>query len=156
MESDRYGDPGAAPSYVSYLLISEAVGSSQLSQLSLIDVPEYPQLAVYAIWDPTARQGNIARLAILNLAVRNVTTSAEEAEALSVTLDLTSYVQKGDGSQTHVKRMTSLGLDSTDSSAATWANQSYVDGTASGTEIIESLQNGAVTVRGSEGVLVFF
>ena len=38
----------------------------------------------------------------------------------------------------------------------TWAGQSFTNGTASGTEVVEALQDGKVTVKGSEGVLVFF
>lgn len=157
MQTDRFGVPHAAPSFVSYLLITEAVGASQKSQLSLIDIPTLPQLAAYAIWDPTARTDGVARLALLNLAVRNTTSSAVDAEAMAVTVDLSRYVRSGAGSVlAQVKRMTSLGLDSNDPTASTWAGQSYENGTASGTEHVEVLQNGKVTVQGSEGVLVFF
>jgi hypothetical protein len=52
--------------------------------------------------------------------------------------------------------MTAPGLDSKDVRAVTWAGQSYENGTASGALDVESLVDGAVTVRGSEAVLVFF
>ena len=52
--------------------------------------------------------------------------------------------------------MTAPGADSKDSDTATWAGQAFTNGTASGREEIEGLQNGCVTVRGSEAVLVFF
>ncbi|KAI5117369.1 hypothetical protein M0805_004359 [Coniferiporia weirii] len=154
VETDRYGAARASPSFVAYLLVTEAVGASQISQLSLIDVPGHPQLAAYAIWDEFARLGGVARLAILNLAVRNESTSAADAALDAVTIDLSPYVRFGKAAQ--VKRMTSPGLDSKDVSKVLWAGQSYEDGTASGKEDIEKLDNGKVTVQGSEGVLVFF
>ena len=69
-------------------------------------------------------------------------------------MDLNAYVKPGKVAQ--VKRMTSIGLDSTDSSAATWAGQSFENGIPSGTEVVEPLDGGKVTVQGSEGVLVIF
>jgi len=91
---------------------------------------------------------------LLNLATRNVTSTTQERNATAVTLDLTPYVRQGKAAT--VKRMTALGLDSTDSRTATWAGQSYENGTASGAENIELLQQSRVTVQGSEGVLVSF
>ncbi|KDQ57014.1 glycoside hydrolase family 79 protein [Jaapia argillacea MUCL 33604] len=143
--SDRYGSARASPSFVAYLLITEAVGSSGQSQISLIPTPSNPQLAVYAIWDNSI----LSRMAILNLSTRNVTSSQDAGE---VVVDLSEYVS---GSGATVKRMTAPGLDSKDSSLVTWAGQSYENGTASGMEVIETLQGGSVTVKGSEGVLVF-
>ncbi|EJD07106.1 uncharacterized protein FOMMEDRAFT_77371 [Fomitiporia mediterranea MF3/22] len=157
VETERYGPARASPSFVAYLLINEVVGSSQQSRLSLIDVPSHPQLAAYAIWDPSARKDNIARFVLLNLSVRNESTSAADAALDEVVVDLSSYVRGGKGkSGAKVKRMTSPGLDSKDVSRVLWAGQSYENGTASGEEVIENLEDGKVTVQGSEGVLVFF
>lgn len=156
--TDRFGSARASPSFVAFLLITEAVGSSGRSQISLLpSLPSHPQLAAYAIWDPAARSSGPARLALLNLAVRNVTATAAEQEAAAVTVDLSHLVEGiGKGSSAKVKRMTAPGLDSKDSSTATWAGQSYANGVASGKEVIEGLQRGLVTLQGSEGVLVFF
>ncbi|CDO76896.1 Glycoside Hydrolase Family 79 protein [Trametes cinnabarina] len=154
VESDRYGAARASPSFVAYLLVTEAVGRSGLARFSLIDVPEHPDLAVYAIWDPAVRKTGIARLAVLNVAVRNETTSGEDAAGMAVTLDLSPYVQKG--KQATAKRMQAPGLDSKDSTRVTWAGQSYANGTAAGEEVVEKLKDGKITVEGSEGVLVFF
>ena len=144
---------------MAYLLVTEAVGSSQKSQISLIDIPDHPQLAIYAIWDPAQRQDGIARLVALNLSVRNESTSAEVSSGLAATIDLTAYLRGGvssKSSQAYVKRMTSPGLDSKDVNQVLWAGQSYENGTAVGLETKESLQNGKVTVQGSEGLIVFF
>ena len=114
---------------------------------------------MYAIWDPAVREDGIARLALLNLAVRNITTSVEEADEMSISVDVATLARKGEAgrvSQARVKRMSSPGLDSKDVSKVLWAGQSYESGVASGEEFIESTQDGRVTVQGSEGVLLFF
>lgn len=94
-------------------------------------------------------------MVLLNLAVRNVSTSVGDAEKDAVKVDLTPFL-RGKGKGAKVKRMTSLGLDSKDVSLVTWAGQSFENGTASGKEVVEGLENGTVSVMGSEGVLVFF
>ncbi|KIP07665.1 glycoside hydrolase family 79 protein [Phlebiopsis gigantea 11061_1 CR5-6] len=151
--TDRYGSARASPSFVAYLLITEAVGSSNKSRIALLPpLTGLPNLAAYAVWDPAARavDHGPARLALLNLAIRNMSSSATEGQ---VSVDLSAWVRK---SGAKVKRMTALGLDSKDSDTVTWAGQSFTNGTASGTETVETLKNGTVTVNGSEGVLVFF
>lgn len=92
-----------------------------------------------------------ARLALLNLAVRNVSSSADTG---AVQVDVSAWLRKGVAAK--VKRMTAPGLDSKDSDAVTWAGQSFTNGTASGAEVVEGLRGGKVTVKGSEGVLLFF
>lgn len=154
--SDRYGSARASPSFVAYLLVTEAVGSSHQSRLALL--PEVsktlPNLAAYAVWDPASRkvEEGPARLVLLNLGVRNVSSPAEVGQ---VTVDLSQWTKNV--GKVKVKRMTSPGLDSKDSGLTTWAGQSFENGTASGSEVIEGLGNGgSVTLKGSEGVLVFF
>lgn len=160
--TDRYGSARASPSFVAYLLITEAVGSSNQSRLALLPPisESLPNLAAYAVWDPHARsaEDGPARLVLLNLAVRNI-SSASDAGEVSVNLSRWTRTTTGgkNGLGATVKRMTAPGLDSKDSRATTWAGQSYENGTASGTESVESLaEDGTVTVKGSEGVLVFF
>lgn len=172
--SARFETARASPSFVAYLLITEAVGSSGLSRLQLINVPEAPGVAVYAIWDDAVRQDGIARLAIINTAIRNTTTPAQDDG--SVTFDLSRFIPKNSGrrsrevqnsatdsnssshsTSTVVKRLTAPGLDSTDSDTATWAGQAFTNGTASGKEVLEALDEGRkVVIRGSEAVLVIF
>ena len=150
MDSDRYGRAHASPSFVAYLLITEAVGSSGQSRISYINVPAHPHLAVYAVWDQPGQR--LYRLVILNLANRNVSTSSADADALAVNVDLSPYLL---GGEARVKRMTAPGMDSTDAQTATWAGQSYANGIATGDESAEETRNGIVCVEGSEGVLVF-
>jgi hypothetical protein len=154
-QSDRYGAPRAAPSYVAYLLVTEAVGSSGKSRIALIDVPSQPQLAVYAIWDDAISHSGPARLAALNLSPRNETTPADEAAQAEVILDISEYVKGGAKNNAAIKRMQAPGLSSKNSTAVTWAGQSYADGKPAGNEMNEKLQSGKITIPGSEGVLVF-
>jgi hypothetical protein len=137
------------------LLVTEAVGPSGRSRIALIDVPSHPQLAIYVVWDYALSHDDPARLAILNLSPRNETTSSTEARQVEVTLDISAYIGKSTGQNAAVKRMQAPGLDSQNSSTVTWAGQSYANGTAFGEEVFEKVQNGLITVPGSEGALVF-
>jgi Glycosyl hydrolase family 79 C-terminal beta domain len=148
LDTDRNGPAQTSPSFVAYLFVAETVGSSGQSRLSYISIPPQPQLAVYAVWE----EDRLDRFAILNLANRNASMSASDAVALEANIDLSPYLQ---GGEAKVKRMTAPGMDSTDTQTATWAGQSYADGTAAGDESVEQTQNGVVRVAGSEGVLVF-
>ncbi|KAF8588092.1 glycoside hydrolase family 79 protein [Ramaria rubella] len=153
--SPRFGSARASPSFVAYLLITETVGSSGHSRLQLVDVPQAGGLAAYAVWDPAVRSTGLARLALINTAIRNETSSVAQSDAEAVTVDLSEFIDHS-RSSVQVKRMTAPGTDSKDSDTATWAGQAFSNGTASGREQIEGLHNGQVTVGGSEAVLVFF
>lgn len=151
--SERYGTARASPSFVAYLLITEAVGKSGRSRLALINDSSLPStLAVYAIWDPSARSGGVARMVILNMALRREGVAADEAE--TVTVDVGKYVRRGNSAK--VKRMSSPGVESKDSARVTWAGQSYSAGVPAGSEVVEQLNASKVSVRGSEGVLITF
>lgn len=156
VQSDRFGAARASPSFVAYLLITEAVGKSRKSQIALVDVPGQDSLAVYAIWDHHARKDGIARMVLLNMAIRNVTTSEADAAKLAVTVDLSSYLRSEGKHSATVKRMAGPGLDSKASGNVTWAGQSYEQGVPNGGLQVESLEGGSLTVQGSEGVLVSF
>ncbi|KAG8773777.1 hypothetical protein FRC12_002318 [Ceratobasidium sp. 428] len=151
--SERYGSARASPSFVSYLLVTEAVGPSGQTRLALIRDSSLPStLAVYAIWDPSARKNGVARMVILNMALRREGVTADEAE--TVTVDVSKWVQGGKAAK--VKRMTAPGVASKDVGKVTWAGQSYTDGTPVGKLLEEGLSAGSVSVRGSEGVLLTF
>lgn len=150
--SERYGTARASPSFVAYLLVTEAVGKSGRSRLALIqDSSLPPTLAVYAIWDPSGRANGVARMVVLNMALRREGVAADEE---TVTVDVGKYVRNGKAAQ--VKRMSSPGVESKDSDRITWAGQSYSAGVPVGSEVVEQLSAGKVSVRGSEGVLITF
>ena len=153
--SDRFGSARASPSFVAYLLITEAVGSSRHSRLQLVDTPQATALAAYAVWDPAVRHTGLARLVLINTAIRNQTITDSAAPDEAVTVDLSEFIGR-ERPSVRVKRMTAPGADSKASDAATWAGQAFTNGTASGREDIEQLQHGRVTVQGSEAVLVLF
>lgn len=161
VDSDRYGEPRASPSFVAYLLVAEAVGSSKTSSISYIPALQgYPQLAAYAIYDSSISSTRVSRLAVLNLspATSNGTTTDSVGDVVSqnVSIDLTEFVLGKESGEVRVKRMTAPGLEVTNTSQVTWAGQSYVSGEPDGTEIVEQLEQGnVVNVRASEGVLVF-
>ncbi|KAI0065099.1 hypothetical protein BV25DRAFT_1822212 [Artomyces pyxidatus] len=150
VETERYGVASASPSFVAYLLIAEAVGASGASRITLVDIAQHPDLAVYIIWD----NQSLSRLVILNMAHRNITTTPDEAAAVAVTVHLSNILGENGGDQVKVKRLTAPGMDSTDAAATAWAGQTYFNGTATGDETIEGLDQGRVEVGGSEGVLV--
>ncbi|KAG8711197.1 hypothetical protein FRC08_016197 [Ceratobasidium sp. 394] len=151
--SDRYGTARASPSFVAYLLVTEAVGPSGRTRLALIHGASFPpSLAVYAIWDPSARKHGVARLVVLNMALRREGVAADEAETVSI--DVSKWVQRGKAA--NVKRMSAPGVESKDVGRVTWAGQSYTDGFAVGKLAVEKLDAGRVSVRGSEGVLITF
>ena len=86
-----------------------------------------------------------------------MSTSVADAAALAATVDISPYVRNTKGKDiASLKRMTSPGLDSKDVGSVLWAGQSYENGTASGSETIEKVTNGTVTIQGSEGILIFF
>ncbi|KAI0049736.1 glycoside hydrolase family 79 protein [Auriscalpium vulgare] len=153
VDTERYGVARASPSFVAYLFIAETIGRSGTSRISLVPITQQPDIALYAIWDAQ----HLGRLAILNMAHRDVSTTADEAAALAVSLDLSGVIAAAGVPATGVtlKRITAPGMDETDSTSTVWAGQSYADGSANGVEVTEYLNGNAVEVGASEGVLVF-
>lgn len=99
----------------------------------------HPNLAIYAIWDTSVRVNAPARIAVLNLSPES-----------DLSIDLSSLGPTG------VKRLHSPTKDNQDSNTVTWAGQSYTNGTANGTIVVEKpLSDGSVAMGSYEGVLVF-
>lgn len=144
--SDRNGPAGATPSFVGFLFVAEALGSTAAANVTRIAyfplTDAAPELAVYAVWDPAARavDAGPARLAVLNT-----------GDADAVELDLSSL------GATSLKRLrSSTSVQSRNASDALWAGQSYVTGSPVGDEVVESVgADGIVTVGAYEAVLVF-
>ncbi|KAG9093425.1 hypothetical protein FS749_014402 [Ceratobasidium sp. UAMH 11750] len=151
--SDRYGAARVSPSFVAFLLVTEAVGSSGQTRLALIrDASFPPTLAIYAIWDPSMRKDGVARMVLLNMALRREGRVANETE--TVVVDVSKWSRSG--KEAKVKRMSAAGVDSKDVNKVTWAGQSYTNGVPLGELNMERPKAGRVRVRGSEGVLVVF
>ncbi|EDQ98404.1 glycoside hydrolase family 79 protein [Laccaria bicolor S238N-H82] len=135
----RNGPSQANPSFHGLLLVADAMGNAKTSRLVSFPVASQPTLAIYAIWDSSARTGAPARAVILNLGAKN-----------DLSVDLSSL------SPTGVKRLHAPTRNATDSKTVTYAGQSWADGTGSGTLTIEKpLADGSVAVGAYEAVLVY-
>lgn len=139
-DSARNGPARATPSYPGLLLVAEAMGTSaNTSNIASFPVPAHPQLAAYAIWDFSARSGAPARVVLLNL-----------GSETGLGVDLSSLSPSG------VKRLHSPTRDNVDSDTVTWGGQSWTNGTASGSLVIEKpLSDGSVAIGAYEAVLVY-
>ena len=135
----RNGPSQANPSFHGLLLVADAMGNANTSRLVSFPVASQANLAVYAIWDSSARTGAPARAVILNLGAQN-----------DLSVDLSSL------SPTGVKRLHAASRNATDSKMVTYAGQSWANGTGSGTLTIEKpLADGSVAVGAYEAVLVY-
>jgi hypothetical protein len=115
------------------------MGNAKTSRLVSFPIASHPTLAVYAIWDSSARTGAPARAVILNLGAQN-----------DLSVNLSSLSPAG------VKRLHAATRNATDSKTVTYAGQSWADGTGSGTLTIEKpLADGSVAVGAYEAVLVY-
>lgn len=168
-DTDTTGPAHAGPSYVSYLLLGEAIGKPNVPasvykhlktggtniRVSPLDTPpglSNQTFAAYALYDGD----HPSRLVIINMIVHNVTTTTATTTPVgkdAVTLDISHLFVPGKAT---LKRMSSPGLDEKNSSYVSWAGQTYADGRARGKEVVEKVGlNGLVTVQASEAVLVF-
>ncbi|CDZ96269.1 Glycoside hydrolase, superfamily [Phaffia rhodozyma] len=148
LNSTRNGPSRSTPSFVSYLLLAEAISSTaNTSQITYIPLEEtYPDLAIYPIYDSAVRDVTVgpARMVVLNL-------GSQSDLSINVTsLGFTS------SSGTTVKYMNSTGgPSSTVTTEATWAGQSYESGLPVGTEAVYTLgSDGLVALDAYQGVLL--
>jgi hypothetical protein len=94
------------------------------------------------------------RLALINWASYN--TSVPDTDTKTVTLDISAWIgSHKNKSNVTAKRMTAPGINTKDSDLVTWAGQAYTNGTAVGRERVEKVEDGVVSLRGSEALLVF-
>ena len=107
------------------------------------------RFAAYAFYDGDT----ISKLALINLQPYYANSTSD----FTVSLDISGVVADSSCEQASLKRLTAPYVDSKDAADVTWAGQSFVNGTASGELMVESIrQDGVVQVRGSEAVLVSF
>ncbi|KAL7267259.1 hypothetical protein RUND412_010163 [Rhizina undulata] len=154
------GPARLSPSYVSYLLLGEAVGPSGESRMSPI-ASENDDIAIYGIWEDDGKEPE--RIVVLNMTPYNGTSGAwdwnfesdvaaeesrEERPGVFVNL-------KALGKELTVKRMSSTGLNEKNPHLVTWAGQEYFSGTPAGQYEEETVKDGKVWVGASEAVLIF-
>ncbi|KAJ3478603.1 hypothetical protein NLI96_g9644 [Meripilus lineatus] len=107
VESDRFGPPSVSPSFVAYLLVTEAIGTTSTSSIQYSPPSSFPQLATYFIFEGST----VRRVVLLNLAPRMVgESSSSEGD---VVVDVSSLVLGGSKRGVRVKRMTASGIDVT-------------------------------------------
>ncbi|KAK7037976.1 hypothetical protein R3P38DRAFT_2903724 [Favolaschia claudopus] len=151
VDSPLRGRRRANPSYVSQLFLAETVGRSRSSRLLALSAPEgvSPDLfAGYAVYDG----GALVRLAVINWQTFNSTMGETGLKETSLSLDISGLVKRR---KANLKRLTAPGSDEKDADFVTWAGQAWTNGTAQGNEVMESVQDGKIGIRGSEAVLVF-
>ncbi|KAF2720165.1 glycoside hydrolase family 79 protein [Polychaeton citri CBS 116435] len=175
IDSPKRGEARALPSFAGLLYLAEAFASNS-TRVRVLDVPEGidgERFSAYALYNAA---DEVSKLAIINMnpLYQNST------DDFSVRVDLSALVgstgrdngwfsgrswfgshasDRGRANRARVslKRMTAQVVDEKDSQQVTWAGQSFKDGSASGKLQVESVgQDGIVTIRGSEAVLIFF
>ena len=150
----RDSSRGAArvlPSFAGQLFLAEtfATNGTRIAALGVPEGVDADRFAAYAFYDGDA----VSKLALINLQPYYANSTSD----FTVSLDISGVVAHSGCEQASLKRLTAPYVDSKDAADVTWAGQSFVNGTASGELMVESIrQDGVVQVRGSEAVLVSF
>lgn len=152
-DSARRGKARALPSFVAQLFMAEAFSTPE-TRVRALDAPEgvdSERFSAYAFYV----DDKLDKLALVNMHPYYQNST----EDYSVSFKLPSQKGRtGHGrSSVSVKRMTAPHVDEKDTAKATWAGQSFENGTAVGEVDVESVgEDQVVKVRGSEAVLVFY
>lgn len=153
VDSSKRGKARALPSFVAQLFMAEAFSTPD-TRVHALETPEGvdgERFSAYAFYV----DDELEKLALVNMQPYY----ANSTEDFTVSFKLPGHGgRKGHGeSSVSLKRMTAPHVDEKDSSKATWAGQSFENGTAEGEAEVEHVgKDGIVQVRGSEAVLVFF
>ena len=147
-DSEKHGEARTNPVFSGLLFLTEVFAKPGARILPLpapegLDADRFSGYAVY--------EGNApSKIILLNMQPHyaNVTTTD------SIDVDVSAYLQEG-ANCASVKRLTAPAVDEKDTSRVTWAGQSFKNGDADGYLEVEKLEEGAVSIRGSEAVLVF-
>jgi hypothetical protein len=169
--AERNGPAQSTPSYPGYLLIAEAIAplslpgpfttpsinpntaSSSSLRIFAHNLTDEPDLAVYEVWSTSGPAYEDAPIRVVML---NLSPEPRNVSILSNSFPSTSSSNSTTTSSITYKRLrSSEGVASTNASAATWAGQTFLNGTASGEEVIETLEGETVNVGAYEGVVVF-
>lgn len=144
------GPKRTLPGFLGVLFSAEAfaIPNTQVLPLAAPSGINADYFSAYALYVG----GKLNKLAILNMNPYY----ANSTNDYSFTLNIASAYGSGQ-KQAWLKRMTSTSVDEQNSTAVTWAGQSYANGPPTGKFDVETVgSKGAVTLRGSEAVLVFF
>jgi len=146
--TSKRGEKRSLPGYLALLFMAEAlaVNGTRVQEVALPNEVDAESFVAYAFYVGD----RLSKLALVNLAPYYANSTSDS----TVSLDISHHSHAHRG---WAKRMTSPFVDEKDSAKATWAGQSFENGTASGGLNIEEVGQGSVVrVRGSEALLVFF
>ncbi|KAK2037588.1 glycoside hydrolase family 79 protein [Colletotrichum somersetense] len=152
--SSLRGPARTLPSFLAQLFVAEAfsVPDTRVRALALPPLPGVApeSFAAYAFYV----DDRVSKLALVNMRPYYANSTSD----YTVRLDLSGLTPAGKGGGgARVKRMTAPYVDTGDSQLSTWAGQAFPQGEPVGEMAIETVgEDGAVEVRGSQAVLVFF
>lgn len=130
------------PTYYSLLFIADLVGDVLVPTILELSAFETSTLAVYAIYNGD----ELSKIAVLNLAFYNDTTTERQTQAIDVSAVL--------GRTINTTRLTGPLSITTSVENTTWAGQTYSTGEADGTRTTEYSDNGVVNIAASEAVII--
>ncbi|KAK1574398.1 glycoside hydrolase family 79 protein [Colletotrichum navitas] len=150
-DSSLRGPARTLPSFLAQLFMAEAfaVPDTRVRALSPPPGVSPDSFAAYAFY----AGGRVSKLALVNMKPYYANSTSDH----TVRLDLSALARAGKGGGVRAKRMTAPYVNTGDSKLATWAGQAFPQGEPVGETAIETIgDDGAVEVRGSQAVLVFF
>ncbi|KAJ5021747.1 glycoside hydrolase [Bipolaris maydis] len=152
-DSELRGPARTLPSFLAQLFMAEAfaVAGTRVRALQAPEGVDAERFAAYAFYVAD----KVAKVALVNMNPFYANSTAD----FTVTVGLGGVLEEEEEESkrvVRVKRMTAPFVDSKDNKVATWAGQSFPQGEAVGKMDIEVVEDGVVSVRGSEAVLVFF
>ena len=151
-DSSKRGKARALPSFVAQLFMAEAFSTpdTRVRALSTPAGVNSDRFSAYAFYVGD----RVSKLALVNMNPYYTNSSSDYTESFEIPASLRSHGR--DQKQAYVKRMTAPYVDEKNTVNATWAGQSFENGTAIGDVQLEKLgRDNVVSVRGSEAVLVF-
>ncbi|EUC46700.1 glycoside hydrolase family 79 protein [Bipolaris oryzae ATCC 44560] len=149
-DSELRGPARTLPSFLAQLFMAEAF-AVEGTRVRALEVPEGvsgERFAGYAFYVGD----RVAKVALVNMNPYYANSTGD----FTVKVGLGGVLEGEGEGVVRVKRMTAPFVDSKDSKVTTWAGQSFPQGKVVGEMEIEVVEDGVVSVRGSEAVLVFF
>ncbi|PNS14917.1 hypothetical protein CAC42_2146 [Sphaceloma murrayae] len=139
------GPARTLPSFLAQLFMAEVFGGGETQVREVrAEGLEAERIAVYALYEGQS----LEKLVVVNSRLFYGNTTEDGR----VSLDVARYAVNG---KVWVKRLTAPSVNEKDNTKTSWAGQSFPQGDAVGTAVVEEVGDGLVKVRGSEAVLVF-
>ncbi|KAK1977514.1 glycoside hydrolase family 79 protein [Colletotrichum cereale] len=145
------GPARTLPSFLAQLFMAEALAVPDTRVRALSPPPGVSpeSFAAYVFYV----DGQVSKLALVNMKPYYANSTSD----YTVRLDLSTLMQAEKGGSVRAKRMTAPYVNTGDSTLSTWAGQAFPQGEPVGEMVVETVgEDGALEVRGSQAVLVFF